>query len=286
MAKKPLSYGFASADSIAWRALIYGDYASGKTTIAASANLSDSLGPVIVGNIDMGLASVSHWEGLREVALHSPADLEQFLNDLSLPKEQMPAILRPVKTIIIDSVSALREETLVAFTEVQFKKGRREDAFDNQWKDFGRATNFLLSKFDELRAQGYNIILTAGLSPVMQDDTQIGVRPDLNAALLKGLNYRMSNIWYAERSAAKSQYRLLIDDKPKLGIKTKTRNTLYREALKTLTRKEAVTRGADPEKEDGWYYIPHQDHPTLPTLYDLYITSGAAQTKEQTENAE
>ncbi len=277
MARKALKYGFVKANELSFRGMIFGDYASGKTTIAASANLTDALGPVIIGDIDEGMSAVSHWTDLRRVPLHSPGDLEQFLLDMSTPKEHQDEFLKPVKTIIIDSVSALKDETLLAMTTVQANKGKREDAFDTQWKDYGRTTNFLLAKFDVLRAQGYNIILIAGSAVIQQDGLELGIRPDLNAALLKCLNYRMSNIWYAEQSQAQNRYRLLLEDKPKLGIKTKTRNTLFREALIKLTEDEAVKRGEDPVKQRGWYYIPDQDHPTLPNLYQVYLESGAAQ---------
>ena len=277
-----LDYGYASAESANFTTLIYGDFASGKTTIAASANLTDDLGPILVIDIDDGLASVSHWGGIRRVAVHTPAEFEQVMSDVSLPDETRPEILKGVKTIVIDSISAARDEQLLAWTAKEATKGRREDKFSPEWKDYGKMSRVMLHYIHQIKALRYNMILVAGSVPILQgkgdDAVQVGIRPNLNNNLLQGLNYGMSNIWYAERSSDKSKYRLLVDEFANPGIRTKTRNTLYAEALRKLTLDQAVERGVkDPSKSQGWYYIPDHRHPTLPILASLYRTSGAAQ---------
>jgi hypothetical protein len=269
----PALYSYLKPDEIAFRTLIFGPYGSSKTTIATSAHLSEKLGPVLVIDIDGGLSSVTHHEDLIQVPVHTPAELDQVINDLQLPNEKRPEILRGVRTVVFDSVSAFRDETLVNVTAGQVAKNKRDDQYSPEWKDYGKTTGLILNKFDAIRRMKMNLIITAGSTDVMDGDRILSTRPNLNKALLDGLNYRMSNIWYVERSKQEARYRMLIvPPKQSQRFDIKTRNAAFAKALSTLTRTEAQARGEkEVDKWDGWYLIPENTHPTIPILYDVFL---------------
>ncbi len=266
-----LTYGFVKPETIAHRTLIYGAPAAGKTTIAVSANASEQWGPVLVVNIDEGLSSVSHVQNLREVKIHSYTEFNQLMTDLTLPVAQKPELLRPVRTVVFDSLSAMRDELLVEFTGIQADKKRREDAWSPEWKDYGKMSAFISDKLNELRSMGIHVIVLAGESPVVPGEM---VKPNLNAKLLDYINYGLSHIWYAERDPKSGRYRIQVGPK-KNFVLTKNRNPIYTAALKSLTRQQAESRKEDPVAQENWYYIPDYNHPTLEILYNLYLTSGA-----------
>lgn len=281
MAKKTLQYSYVKPTTIAHRTLIYGEPASGKTTIAASLNTSEHWGPVLFLNIDEGLSSVSNMPNLRQVPIHSVDDLGQVVADLSRPVNEKDEFLRPVKTVVIDSLSALKDELLIEFTGQQFAKGRREDSYSPEWKDYGKMTNYLAGRLDDLRAMGIHVVVLAGAAPLMQDEMQIGIRPNLNAKLLERLNYGLSHIWYAELDTKRNRYHLQVGRRPKNNTLTKNRNAVYTKALRELTLKEAQQRGEDPTQEVNRYVIPSHTHTTLAILYDLYLSSGAEKDEKE-----
>lgn len=269
----PMQYEYLTAEKETFRTLLFGPYGSSKTTVATSAHFSSKLGPALVLDIDGGLTSVTHHENLVQVPVHSFKELEQVVNDLTLPAERRPSIINGIKTVIFDSVSAIRDEILVEFTGQQFKKQKREDAYSPEWKDYGKMTNFILNKSDDFRKAGFNLIITAGSVDIMDGERIVATRPNLNRALLDGLNYRMSNIWYVERSKTDNRYRMLVvPPKASQRFDIKTRNAEFAAALTKLTRQQAVERKEkESDKWEGWYLIPDHLHPTLPNLYDVYL---------------
>jgi len=247
--------------------LVYGHTGAGKTTLAAEAQDHPDLADVVFLNIDRGLSSISHRTDIRVMNINSAEDMQQTRQHFLSPVERRPDLLKTVKTVVIDSLSALRDETLLNVTQAGVSAGRRQDRFDVQQKDWGHMTRLVATFVTDLRNVGINVILTAGVREDMSEGF-VRLIPDLNPALRSTISHAVSNIWYAADRAG--SYRLLTLSRDNFPVKT--RNARFKDALITYTREHGP---ADKEDEaEGWVFLNNgANTPTLPILYDLYLNA-------------
>jgi len=244
--------------------LLYGRTGGGKTTIAASAQQHEALADVLFVNVDRGMSSVSHIPGLRAVTIGSEEDI-QTLTHMFVGERHED--VRSINTVVIDSLSALRDETLIDITQKAMEQGRRQDRFDVQQKDWGRMTRLLASFVTAIRNLGLNLIVTAGAREDLSEGYSVLV-PDLNPGLRSTVSYAVSNIWYA--ADRDGSYRVLTLSRK--GFQIKTRNARFKEALVQFTRLHAP-EGKEDEAE-GWFLAnTGSKHPTLEVLFNLYLNS-------------
>ncbi len=244
--------------------LLYGKTGAGKTVIGASAQQHKALADVLFVNVDRGMSSVSDRTTLRAVTIENEDDIMAITRWFI--GERHPDV-KTIKTVVIDSLSALRDEALIDITNAEMLKGRRQDRFDVQQKDWGRMTRLLVSFVTTLRNLGLNLILTAGVRSDTSEGYEVLV-PDLNPGLRSTVSHAVSNIWYAADRAG--SYRLLTLSRG--GFQIKTRNAQFKTALEQYTRDNGP-EGQEDEAE-GWFFANTGSmHPTLPILYDLYINS-------------
>jgi hypothetical protein len=242
--------------------LLAGDYGSGKTTVAASAQHHPDLADVLFLKVEDGIVSADHVEGILAVNTPTPLHVQATVNDLLKPPAQRPALLKTVKTVVIDSVSKLKDKTLNMMAEDAALKGKREESYINEIQDYGRSTVFISNMVDAIMQTGMNVILISGIDEVKTGNVTTEIKPLLNAKLMKSLAHMMHFVWYMKEHEGRFFLKVL----PGGVYRVKTRNPYFVKTLQTITK-------------DGWYEIPSTDvlpgyeFPTIPTLFNLYLNS-------------
>ncbi len=257
------------------RLLLYGDTGTGKTLLTGSLVRHPEMSPVLYINFDDGLASLAHVPGISYVKPNSLAEVMWLKAQLAKPPAARDKMLQDVKTVVIDSLSAGRDQILaelVAKGMTKEKNPRTEAVLEIQ--DYGRM-QFAIGDFvSSLRQQPLHIVATAGVKYEYTADTLTGGSPLLNPGLLQSISHMMGFIWYTAKVGGK--YKLLTIDK---GIfQAKTRNPRFERAIRAETEKLAKAAGhTNPVSQQGWYTLAldDQDLPTpgLDNLYNLFLQS-------------
>ena len=266
----------ALSANILFRILLYGDTGTGKTSLAASAAFMPALSPVVFLNFDDGLASVAHLSGVWELSL-KPADLMQVVAELNKPRNQRAGVFAEAKTLVVDSLSSLRDDVLIEVTSA------RGDVVIPRLQDYG-AVNYKLTAFmNALTQTDYHLIVIAGESVEYgADGVTTGVKPLLMPRLQQTVGHMMSYVWHTKILAG--EYRLLT--LPRSPYQIKTRNPHYVRKLASESREHIKLRWKGvPEAEleaklkagEGWFTLAMTDagvvSPGLGYFYDLYMSS-------------
>lgn len=270
--------------NIYWRLLLYGGSGTGKTTLAATANLHPEMAPVLIINFDEGLASVAHVEGLHYVTVETPDEMLVVLSQFLLDDDKREPAYRGIKTVIIDSVTSWRNKALLSTvaknTERDVKRGKNRELALPQLQDHGEVVYNINAILHGLIQRPVHLILTAEEEKEQDQVSGVvtSVAPAASPSLSRSLGYMMSYIWYTKMTGG--GYRLLTQQKGVYQIKT--RNPRFREALsQDSVRRARELFPDDPEKikaAEGWF-VPQLDYdtglvtPGLHDLYDLYLQS-------------
>lgn len=257
------------------RVLLYGDTGSGKTLMTATATRHPAMAPVLYINFDDGLSSVAHVPGIKSIRPTSTNELLVLQTELSKPAAKRAEHLRDIKTVVIDSLSAGRDQILAELVHKGLNKAvnpRTEAVL--QIQDYGHMQFALADFVSSLRQQPYHLITTAGVDFEYTADQLTGAKPLLNPKLLQSVNHMMSFIWYASKS--NGTYRLLTVEKGIYSIKT--RNPRLVRALEVRTMEIATAnKHPNPEQMRGWFNLGLDDNdlpmPGLDKLYDLFLQS-------------
>lgn len=241
-----------------FKALLYGVSGSGKTTAALSASLSDAMSPVLVINTDYGMTGAYHLNNVRVIDLRSWKNLDWLVTELLKPDSARVELLQGIRTIVLDSLSSLRDFVLAEIAREEAEKNRRGDQYIMQLQDYNRALIIISQFIARVRMLDVNIIMTAAVEYEKSGDTIMMAYPDLYRALRNQVNYMVDMIWPLEKSGGK--YFMMVTDSAQTVYLQKTRNAKFRASLADKTDK-------------GWLTIPTPDYETLPILYDLWQQS-------------
>lgn len=262
-----------------FRVFLYGDTGTGKTLLTGSVVRHKEMAPVLYVNFDDGLASLAHIPGISYVRPNSLAEIAWLKAQLAKPEASRDKTLQGIKTIVIDSISAGRDQMLaelVAKGMANAKNPRTEAVL--QVQDYGHMQFAMTDFVSSLRQQPYHIIATAGIKYEYTGDQITGASPLLNPGVLQSVNHMMSFIWATTKSGGR--YKLYTGDK---GIYlTKTRNPRMVRAINAQTEELAKKAGSSaPQSQIGWYTLglDENDLPTpgLDNLYDLFVASTATE---------
>lgn len=242
--------------------LLYGNPGTGKTLLTASAQQNPKLANLGYVAADPGLFTIAgkNLDGVQIIDFTAVKDLKELPQFL---KRSHPT----VKTLVIDSISALASERM---DELQGES----DVVD--WRYYGTIIGNLERIVHNLRGSGYNVIMTAG----MKDQTRIEQtdkgqkiifekrRTDLSPGLDKRISHFVDFIWHTYLSPDGS-YNILIRPNFPVGggeILAKTRNESFNAKLKKFERPnlpgiiQIGKMGEDTNK-----------FPNLNTFYNLYL---------------
>lgn len=258
----PLRAGIHDENTRGLRWLIYGDMGVGKTTLAATANDAPQMAPALFINVDDGLTSVD-WRGdVRQVRVTNVDELRAAAEILLSPESSRPEIFQGVRTVVVDSLSALRSRVIREQAKADFLMHKVQDEYTVTQRAWGRMTTIITSLSDRLAQAGYHMVFTAGANIVQNELGAVtSVRPDLNPALLKDFGHMVDAVMVLVVTGGQYYLRCLPLD-PYL---TKVRNAAFVEALRKYTRAQVAGTETDPASAEGWL-----KNPSFKTLCELY----------------
>lgn len=256
------------------RALLYGDTGQGKTTTAGSAIHYPALASVLVLNFDRGQASLPQDDRISVIDVDlngSYTDtLEGVVNELCKPSERRSPAYQPFQTLVIDSVSALRDQLL---DEVQGNKSRT-------WTTWNTMHNHMVGAIDRIiTANQVHLILLAGSKDVYSDGQFVGVKPEVNPSLWSKIQYRMDYILYCKFQNGRYIVRTHMRDD---GVTLKIRNVEFANALAkyndVYNREALIASGMDADKVkaapfESVAYSMFADTTTFARFYKVYLTT-------------
>lgn len=265
-----------TAETEPFRALLYGDMGTGKTSLAATVNMHPVMSPTLVVNFDEGLASVTHYKDLRKVSVVSSAEMLAVLGEFSKEPKDRVEEYQDIKSVVVDSVTAWRD---LALQEAVNQNSAREAAKGMprglkipQIQDYGQMSYLMLTTLHGILQMPVHFIATAGMDEERDPNSNVLIKasPLLNPKLLQALNYMMSYIWFTKKVG--ENYRLLtLQRGPYVA---KTRNPKFVAALKAVTRAQSKDK---PDEAEGWLTINMDENqyptPNLASLYDMYLSS-------------
>lgn len=202
------------------------------------------------------------------------------LSELLKPEGKRAEGFNGIKTIIIDSITAWKENALVSAVDRNVRRELQLEA-----SGVGQARKIKLPQIQErgevaygihailhgLRQMPYHMILIAALEE--ERDTTTGAvvayKPMISDKLRQTISQMMSWIWFVQEKDG--QHRLLT--LPKGVYKIKTRNPRFVDAIKAETRKRVSPEKAD--SAEGWWLMSmdtnYQSSPSLADLYNIYL---------------
>lgn len=270
-----------SPETTPFRALIYGKTGSGKTSLAVTANQHEALAPVYILNFDDGLSSVSHIPGIRQSRITSTAEAFAVTGELLKPNHLRDPQFRDVRTIIIDSISAWRDDVLIENVE-RSMQGKARDLIMPQRQDYGQMTYQITAILNGLSQADYHMIITAGQDEERSADGQMitAIKPLINPKLVETVGHMVGYIWYVWKK--EDDYRLLTIERGAYQIKT--RNPLFVRSIRQETRRRVGEKWAgNPDVTskmdagEGWWFLDMDDdgivQPNIPYFYDMYLAA-------------
>ena len=217
-------------EAVKFHLMVLGASGHGKTSFGCTPQHPGLL-PALLIDVDKGLSSITRpgwWPGVRVLEPEDMAAIPKLATILKLPEAKQPEWARGVKTVIIDSLSALGEETVAEVAASPLSD--TQSAFQAGQRDYLIAQNMLLVAINNLKAVGVNVIAMAGTSTKEE-----GSSADLSPGLKKKLQYKWSFIWKLKVVTTASGAVLhLIETLPKNEKdELKTRHSGFRRLLET-----------------------------------------------------
>lgn len=255
------------------RVLLIGETGVGKTSVAASCAAHADLSPVLVADSDFGLSSVTFVKGLRRADGSSAEKLFAISQELLKPDGTRRGLYNGVKTLVIDSLSALRDQALMEEARRAALAGKRLDGFTSERQDWLHLGNMVRESINQLRRAGFNIIMTAGVNSDVANGITVKEYAGINDNLRKSIEHMCDWIFPVVRNGDK--FGLLIAEREGYPVRrARARNHKLQKALIDLTIKQGTERGMKPEEAKGWYFRTDPEEPTLSIFYDLYLQVG------------
>lgn len=175
------------------RMILYGESGTGKTTASGSLIHHPQLANVLVLNFDRGQASLPEDDRLSLINIDLNGSyidtLTAVVDELCKPPERRHEAYRKYNTVVIDSVSALKDQILA---EVQGNKTRT-------FLTYNKMFDSIVSNIDRLiTSNTVHLVLLAGSREEYNDGELRSVQPDMNPALWRAIRYRMDFIFYTQ----------------------------------------------------------------------------------------
>ncbi len=260
------------------RVMLFGRQGSGKTTLAYSASRHPELVPMCFVDFDFGLTSIMH-SGVDEksifrVHLDGNRGVDALADWLLRPADTLPDEMRwlkETKTVVIDSLPAMRDALLFEGTANEYRAGRTKDPFKATQETWGITSNRIARLINILgnpdRSQ-FHLIVTAPLHESKGDG------PYLNPALLTTVNYAMDYIFMTQVGESGSY---LISTTPGASQYVKCRGpiqkTLARLSVEyALKRAGSNASNVNTDAVRGWFVVRDPfDKEEQPNTFDLAI---------------
>lgn len=238
-----------SVEKPRFKALIYGDAGTGKTTFAASAQDHPDMGDVLFINIEGGLLSVaSRGDLLAEDAI-TTQKVEEILYALKARAEGYES----VRTVVVDSATELQTINLEEVVRAEFERGKNKNRIniDDIWQeDYGQSTTQLKRLFRGFKDLPINVIFTCLAKYVYPKGANTGpgtevpplaVLPSLTQKLGESLMGYVDFVWYAYRDGEDLKDFCLLTQ-PSGQFRAKTRGKHFAEVIGPV-----ITNGSLPE---------------------------------------
>lgn len=236
--------------------LIYGDSNTGKTTVAGSVIGNPFFEKCVILDLENNLAPIADKE-VERIAIGSYNQVAALRDILMLPSEQRPEGFEEIKTVIIDSLTALTllVQREIAKEGVDRNERNRVDEYDTQLQDYSRTKNIITKLIHDLRAANVNLIVTA--SENVSDVLGAPIEINLFAKLRAEIKVMFSRIWYTkEDNTGGRAIKVLRRGSKDIFVKTKG-DWFVKELEKVCT-------------DNGYFVIPDAQFDTIPHLHRLY----------------
>ena len=216
------------------KALIYGNYGVGKTTLAASANEVPSMQHVLVINAESGDLSVDNHENLDAITVQdfkTLGQINEFLKQHCVARDagdvdrlralearvrgcEEDEIKEPrrYKTVIIDSLSELEAYCFNQLLGITDSTRLDEETQSADWAEYKKNNTMILRVVRAFRDLPMHVIMTAGENYNQDETKKYKYSPDLTGKLAKKVQGFFDMVGYyvqaksAEGSVARRLY--------------------------------------------------------------------------------
>ena len=287
-AVKKLTKAVVKDEVANFRIMLVGNLDTGKTTIAASAAKHEDMSPVLFLDVDGRLTTLPEVDNIYKMDINTIKDIEAAKVLLAKPKKFWDEEIREVKTIVIDSISRLKDNVLdeVAQRDKDIKAGRnrtRDDVYMYTQRDYGTMTNIINNLIKVVVQTNLHVIIVCHNRDIMTEkvsghsnvpklilDT---IEPELNNKLRINTMAYMHHVWYTRKGfnqeTGELRYELLT--LPDMKRHVKVTNAKFINKLVEMTTKGMT--GKKREFNMGWLSVPYSVDSlpnTMAMLWDAY----------------
>jgi hypothetical protein len=200
------------------KALVYGNYGVGKTTLACSALEVPSMQDVLIINAESGDLSVDHMEGLDSITVDdfkTLGQINEFLKQHCRARDegdtdrlrQLETVLRGVeedeieeprqyKTVVIDSLSELEAYCFNQLLGITDSTRLDEETQAAEWGEYKKNNTMILRVVRAFRDLPMNVIFTCGEKYTQDETKKFKYVPDMTGQLAKKIQGFMDMVGY------------------------------------------------------------------------------------------
>ena len=200
------------------KALIYGTYGVGKTTLACSALMVSSMRDVLIINAESGDMSVEHMENLDTITVTDfkrLGQINEFLKQHCTARDEgdidkliaMESVLKGVepedikkqrqyRTVILDSLSELEAYCFNQLLGITDTTRLDEEVQSAEWSEYKKNHTMILRVVRAFRDLPMNVIFTCGEKYTQDETNKYKFVPDMTGQLSKKIQGFMDMVGY------------------------------------------------------------------------------------------